>query len=169
MTIFCNLINKGGAVIAAPPLLIESAYKPGSVYAAIYLGRMLPHASSHLPKTGRASPAHQSAVFLAVLLRIEFTGPRSHLWGRWALTPPFHPYRAETRRYISVALVLKSPSADVIRYPALRSPDFPHTRPFGAAHAAAQLTRFIIIHTIPTGCQPIAAVFALTKAQYPLQ
>jgi len=34
------------------------------------------------------------------------------------------------RRYISVALFLESPPADVIRYPALRSPDFPHRRAF---------------------------------------
>ena len=35
-------------------------------------------------------------------------------------------------RYISVALSLESPPPDVIRHPALRSPDFPHLRPFGA-------------------------------------
>ena len=34
-------------------------------------------------------------------------------------------------RYISVALSLESPPPDVIRHPALRSPDFPHLRPFG--------------------------------------
>ena len=79
---------------AFPFPMEEQACKPGSVCAAIYLGRMLPPASSHLPKTGRASPAPKGAVFSAVLLRIEFTGSRSHLWDRWALTPPFHPYRA---------------------------------------------------------------------------
>jgi len=35
------------------------------------------------------------------------------------------------RRYISVALSLESPPPDVIRHPALRSPDFPHLTPFG--------------------------------------
>ena len=34
------------------------------------------------------------------------------------------------RRFISVALSRRSPSADVIRYPALRCPDFPHTNTF---------------------------------------
>ena len=34
------------------------------------------------------------------------------------------------RRFISVALSLRSPSADVIRYPLLRSPDFPHGTTF---------------------------------------
>ena len=32
---------------------------------------------------------------------------------------------------ISVALSLESPPPDVIRHPALRSPDFPRARPFG--------------------------------------
>ena len=76
------------------PSFFEQAYKPGSVYAAIYLGRLLPDASSHLPKTDRASPAPWGAVFLPVLLWIEFTGSPSYLGDRWALTPPFHPYHA---------------------------------------------------------------------------
>jgi len=57
----------------------------------------------------------------------------------------FPPLPRKTRRYISVALFLKSPSADVIRYPALWSPDFPHKRPFGAAYAAVWPARRIII------------------------
>ncbi len=77
------------------PSFFEQAYKPGSVYAAIYLGRLLPDASSHLPKTDRASPAPWGAVFLPVLLWIEFTGSPSYLGVRWALTPPFHPYHAK--------------------------------------------------------------------------
>ena len=76
------------------PSFFEQAYKPGSVYAAIYLGRLLPDASSHLPKTDRASPAPWGAVFLPVLLWIEFTGSPSYLGDRWALTPPFHRSRA---------------------------------------------------------------------------
>lgn len=45
--------------------------------------------------------------------------------------PSVSPYLAFpplplARRFISVALVLKSPSPDVIRRPALRCPDFPH-------------------------------------------
>ena len=59
---------------------------------------------------------------------------------RWALTSPFHPY--PFGRFISVALSLRSPSADIIRYPALWSPDFPHnntfrfhiTRPYNLVH-----------------------------------
>ena len=42
-------------------------------------------------------------------------------------------------RFISVALSLGSPPADVIRYPALRSPDFPHDTTF--RHDIARLRR----------------------------
>ena len=56
---------------------------------------------------------------------------------RWALTSPFHPYRPpfqSWRRYISVALALRSPSADVISYPALWCSDFPHRAPARRDH-----------------------------------
>ena len=79
------------------PSFFEQAYKPGSVYAAIYLGRLLPDASSHLPKTDRASPAPWGAVFLPVLLWIEFTGSPSYLGlFDWAFTSSeLHPAPAE--------------------------------------------------------------------------
>jgi len=95
-------------------------------WTAICLGCASPRTSCHL--IGTAGPA---IVLNRVLLRIEFTGASCYHEVRWALTPPFHPYRAKARRYFSVALVLKLPSADVIRYPALWSPDFPRIRPFG--------------------------------------
>ena len=38
----------------------------------------------------------------------------------------FPPLPGKTWRYLSVALSLESPPPDVIRHPALRSPDFPH-------------------------------------------
>ena len=40
-----------------------------------------------------------------------------------------------TWRYISVALAWESPPPDVIRHPALWSPDFPHLQPFVSAAA----------------------------------
>ena len=43
----------------------------------------------------------------------------------------FPPLPTQGGRFISVALSLESPPPDVIRHPALRSPDFPHLRPFG--------------------------------------
>ena len=62
--------------------------------------------------------AEQAVAPESVLLRIEFTGWACCQVHRWALTPPFHPYRKK-RRSISVALVRRSPAADVIGYPAL--------------------------------------------------
>jgi len=52
---------------------------------------------------------------------------------RWALTPPFHPYRLDEHHegtfraggLFSVALSSRSPSPGVTRHPALRSSDFP--------------------------------------------
>ena len=55
---------------------------------------------------------------------------------------------AASRRYVSAALSLKSPSLDVIQHPALWSPDFPQPPPFGLAAATAppaQATRYLII------------------------
>ena len=40
--------------------------------------------------------------------------------------PPLPAALSCCRRFISVALALESPPPDVIRHPALRSPDFPH-------------------------------------------
>ena len=100
---------------------MELVCKPGSVVNG-YLSRR-----GIAPTLKPPFEAHRAdALLRLVLLRIEFTGSASLLTDRWALTPPFHPYRKK-RRYISVALVLRLPSAAVSRYPALRSPDFPHT------------------------------------------
>ena len=65
----------------------------------------------------------------AVLLRIGFTWPHSRLCAG-ELLPRLSILTVSLRRFISVALALKSPSADVIRYPALRSSDFPHNMTF---------------------------------------
>ena len=64
--------------------------------------------------------------FQSVLLRIGFTGPHS-LLRAGELLPRLSTLTDKSRRYISVALSLRSPSAAVSRYPALRSSDFPHT------------------------------------------
>ena len=51
-----------------------------------------------------------------------------NLTERQAVTVRLHSRRKPScrRRYISVALSLKSPSPDVIRHPVLRCSDFPH-------------------------------------------
>ena len=89
----------------------------------------MPEGSCHRPLPCRASIAPRRVPAIRVLHRIEFTGAPGYPGVRWALTPPFHPYLSCDRRYISVALVLRLPSADVIRYPALWCPDFPHRFP----------------------------------------
>ncbi len=96
-------------------------------WMVIHLFLLLPTGLSDLPKDNSG----QAIVFPAVLLRVGFTEHFLLPRNRWALTSPFHPYQ-KNWRFISVALSLKSPPPDVIRHPALWSPDFPHLPPFGA-------------------------------------
>ena len=56
------------------------------------------------------------------------------------LLPHLFTLTVVTLRLFSVALSLKSPSPAVNRHPAIWSPDFPHVRPFGLAHATVRLT-----------------------------
>ena len=58
----------------------------------------------------------------------------------WALTPRFHPCRPVGRRYLSVALFLKSPSAAVSRYPCPAQPGLSSPARFRAAGATALFT-----------------------------
>ena len=88
--------------------------KPGSVIDS-HLGASLPVRSSHLLGDGRAS-----LVSSAVLLRIEFTAVGT-LEPPGALLPHLSTLAAK-RRYISVALFLKLPSAGVTRYPCPMEP-----------------------------------------------
>ena len=93
----------------------------------IYLGYALPHTSCHL----QVLSGKQLHLF-AVLLRIGFTWTRKVASAAVSsyLTFPSLPIKYMQAyilwRFISVALSLRSPLAEVIRYPALRSPDFPH-------------------------------------------
>ena len=97
----------------------EQACKPGSVRRIApperpsVCGPSLPAGSSHLLRA-----AGQAFVlsFHGVAPDRVYSVHMSPCDG-WALTPPFHPYRADARRYISVALVRGSPLAGVARYP----------------------------------------------------
>ncbi len=81
------------------------ACKPGSV-ESYHLSRpcvttRLERPTHHevlilLSKQGRAAPSVTYLVFQPV----RFTPPLVSPPMRWALTPPFHPYLAEARRYI---------------------------------------------------------------------
>ena len=107
---------------------------------AIYLDPPLPAGSSHL--LGTAGPAMCPST---VLLRIEFTAERCPQRPGGLLPPPFHPYRRYQRRYISVALVLKLPSAGVTRYPCPVEPGLSSRTAFRLMPAAVQPARRIIL------------------------
>ena len=62
---------------------------------------------------------------------------------RCALTAPFHPYRAEARRYVSVALSVGSRRPGVTWHPARRSPDFPPFRGRAVTRSAVRSYRTI--------------------------
>ena len=124
----------------------------------IYLDCTLPHSSFVPCGTKRDIPESTTGrriAFCFVLLRVGFTQPLTLPQERWSLTPPFHPYQAKNPNehspnglctlflsnllknvhwdfllggFFSVALSLESPPPDVIRHPALWSPDLPHLR-----------------------------------------
>ncbi len=88
---------------------------------AIYLALLLPAGSSGLPGTQRAT-----VLFLSGLapdgVYTAFTVTSKAVSSYLA----FSPLPAIGGRLFSVALSWESPPPDVIRHPALRSPDFPH-------------------------------------------
>ena len=112
-------------------------YKPGSVLTAIYLVSQLLTRSSHLLEA--VGPTY---CFSTVLLRIEFTAPQcSH--GAGGLLP--HLFILTFRRYLSVALVLRSPSAGVTRYPCPAEPGLSSQSAFRHLRAAVRPGRCIIV------------------------
>ena len=106
----------------------EGSYKPSSVLWAIFLGHRSPDASCGLPGDDHAAGNHSPLIWPCSGWGLPCPGgyPR----GRWALTPPFHPYRqprTATGGLFSVALSVGSRRPGVTRHPALRSSDFPRT------------------------------------------
>ena len=92
----------------------------------ICLGQPLPAGSSDPPESTTGS----RIAFYSVLLRMEFTCARPVTRTAVVSYTTFPPLPQQVRRFISVALVWESPPPDVIRHPALRSPDFPRLNPF---------------------------------------
>ena len=92
----------------------------------ICLGGPLPERSSDPPESTTGS----RIAFFSVLLRMEFTCARPVTRTAVVSYTAFPPLPQQVRRFISVALVWESPPPDVIRHPALRSPDFPRLNPF---------------------------------------
>ena len=106
-------------------------------WTIIYLGHAFLHRSSHLFGDGRAAFAP-----IAVLLQVGFTELGLSPSRRWALTSPFHPYLLHhRRRFISVALSLKSPLPGVTRHPCPMEPGLSSCTSFRPAHATVQLTQ----------------------------
>ena len=92
----------------------------------ICLGQPLPAGSSDPPESTTGS----RIAFCSVLLQMEFTCARPVTRTAVVSYTAFPPLPQQVRRFISVALVWESPPPDVIRHPALRSPDFPRLNPF---------------------------------------
>ncbi len=123
-------------------LLCDLVYKPGSVLTAIYLAPQLLTGSSHL--LGTAGPACMSLHGVAPN-RVYIVKPMSP-WAEWALTPLFHPYfPKKEKRYLSVALVLRSPSAGVTRYSCPVKPGLSSSAAFRLASAAVRPGRWNIV------------------------
>ena len=108
----------------------------------------LPAASSDPPESTTGS----RIAFYSVLLQMEFTCARPVTRTAVVSYTAFPPLPQQVRRFISVALVWESPPPDVIRHPALRSPDFPRLNPFVCSAAitwpgcaSAILTRFFAL------------------------
>ena len=114
-------------------------YKPGSVLTAIYLDLRLLAGSSRLLGT-----VGQTCCSSTALLRIEFTALQcSH--GAGGLLHRLFTLTRQGERYLSVALVLRSPSAGVTRYPCPMEPGLSSSGAFRPPSAAVQPRRKNIV------------------------
>ena len=99
--------------------------KPGSVYNSHLSCLIITH-KFYATTMKQIGPIYR---FVLVLLQIKFTSNLCYHKSS-ALLPHFFTLAVKTftsvRRYISVALVRRSPWVDVIHYLVLWSPDFPH-------------------------------------------
>ena len=125
-------------------LFATQVYKPGSVLTAIYLAPRSLTGSSRLLET-----VGQTICFSTALLRDRVYSIKPMLpWAGCALTAPFHPYgpaEAAGLRFFSVALVLRSPSAGVTRYPCPVEPGLSSSAAFRLASAAVRPGRGNIV------------------------
>ena len=105
----------------------EYAYKPGSVLIVIYLRVPSPVRSSHLGSSRAGLCSHTGVAPDRVYSDGRFHTPSGELLPRLSTLTRRH---GAGRRYISVALFLKSPWRALPAILALWSPDFPHGRAF---------------------------------------
>ena len=124
-------------------IFYEQNCKPGSVFDSHLSRRTVAGTLKPPPEDGRASLVCPPTV----LLRIEFTATDSSQ-PSGALLPHLSTLTATEklwRRYISVALFLKSPSAGVTRYPCPVEPGLSSWTAFRPAHATVCFTRPFIL------------------------
>ena len=118
-------------------------YKPGSVLTAIYLAPRLPAGSSRLLGTVGQTLRSSTALLRDRVYIVKPMLP----WAGCALTAPFHPCSADAGRYLSVALVLRFPSAGVTRYPCPVEPGLSSSGSFRFPSAAVRPGRGnIVLH-----------------------
>ena len=118
----------------------EYAYKPGSVLIVIYLRVPSPVRSSHLGSSRAGLCSHTGVAPDRVYSDGRFHTPSGELLPRLSTLTCRH---GAGRRYISVALFLKSPSAGVTRYPCPVEPGLSSWTGFRPAPATIQRTRRI--------------------------
>ena len=135
-------LGRAGRRRSVSRVLSRVRVTPGAE-AIIPLGRRLPAASSGLPAGSGEQPYHprgrrnrpRETPAYAALLPMGFAVPPALPRARWALTPPFHPYRRPAKKsgvdggLFSVALSSTFLPPGVTRHRALWSSDFPPAAP----------------------------------------
>ena len=130
------------------PCPCEQNCKPGSVFDSHLSRRTV--ASTLKPPLGSGRASLDASNHGVAPDRVYSDG-HSRAVG-CALTAPFHPYltpygapKGDMRRYLSVALFLKSPSAGVTRYPCPVEPGLSSRPAFRPGRATVCLTRLSIL------------------------
>ena len=139
----CIMIEKRNDILSFL-FFCKRVCKPGSVLDSHLSMRTVAGALKPPPKSRRAGVAKTRCSFHGVAPDRVYSDGHSRTVGR-ALISAFPPLPAERRRYISVALFLKSPSAGVTRYPCPAEPGLSSRTAFRLVPAAAQLTHSFIV------------------------
>ena len=144
--------EKGDLAISFTTVLVSRVLCPFAWAATIYLCRALPHGSERLllPPSGhrRGAVAHRGVPPKGVASDRVYMA--SHVTAGSVSSYLAFPSLPLARRFISVALSLRSPSADVIRYPSPMKPGLSSRYYLSAPYrAAAPHTCSLIIHASP--------------------
>lgn len=132
-----------------------------SFKTVICLGVRLPARSRHLLKYRPSKPLP------SVLLRIGFTG-RKRLRCVGELLPRLSTLTCKKTGGISLLhFPLRSPSAAVSRYPALRSPDFPHQTKMFQAQPSVPLAKEVYSNSPKKSNIKISYIFNYIQLNFP--